>query len=219
MSGELVVVDLKNISSIEIFQDKIKLHEDKQIVALTPYSFYVLDNLNLEYETLHYFVSKKLFRERVINNINSIEKNLKRDCEAHMIDLIKYISFIEYEKTIKYIFELLGNKSITYITDVDYIEYDSTNNTSIFATLTNIDINWTQIPGMPSQKKNILLKYKEFSFDKLHIRLLNKLLKIELLYDWTNFAWFIYKDFVLRPSINDQKIKKSTCTSISLNIL
>ena len=73
MNGEIVVVDLKHISSVEIFQDMIKQHKNKKIVALSPYSFYVLDNLNLEYETLHNFISKKLFRDRVLNNINLIE--------------------------------------------------------------------------------------------------------------------------------------------------
>ena len=37
MRGEIVIVDIKLISSIDIFADKIKQHKNKQIIALTPY--------------------------------------------------------------------------------------------------------------------------------------------------------------------------------------
>jgi hypothetical protein len=219
MNGEIVVVDLKHISSVEIFQDMIKQHKDKKIVALSPYSFYVLDNLNLEYETLHNFISKKLFRDRVLNNINLIEKNLKKECQSLMIELTHYVSFIEYEKTIKYIFEMLGNRSVTYITDVNDVEYDLTNNTSIFATFSKIDINWTLIPRQQSQQKNIIRRVKEFSFDRILIRLLNKLFKIEILYDWSNFAWLILKNSVFTSPLNYEEVKKYTCVSIALDNL
>ena len=100
----------------------------------------MLDNLYLEYKTLHSYVSTELFRDRVLSNINLIEKNLVGECKSLLIDLIRYISFIEYERTIKYILGFLSISNIVYITDTKNIEYDLTNNTSILSTLNNIDI-------------------------------------------------------------------------------
>ena len=212
MRGEIVVVDIKHISSIDIFADKIKQHKNKQIIALTPYSFFLLDNLNLEYETLHSYVSTELFRDRVLSNINLIEKSLARECKDLLIDLIKYISFIEYERTIKYILGFLSISNIIYITDTKNIEYDLTNNTSILSTLNNIDIKWILIPRIASQKSiKISNNLKNISLKKIITKLVGKFLNIQIIYDWENFVWLIFKRSVFTPSFKQEKKIKSAC--------
>ena len=211
MTGEIVIVDIKCISSINVALDKIKQHQNKKIIALTPYSCYLLDNLNLEYKTLHSYVSTEVFRDRVLANINLIEKSLASEYQGLLVELIKYISFIEYERTIKYILELLSVSDIVYITDTKNIEYDLTNNTSILSTLNNINIKWILIPRIDSQRFiKIFNKFGNISFNKILIKLFGKLLNIKIQYVWGNFIWPIFKHSVITPSFKQEIKIKST---------
>ena len=212
--SEIVIVDIKHISSIDIATDKIKQYQNKQIIALTPYSFYLLDSLNLEYKTLHSYVSTEVFRDRVLSNINLIEKNLESECRGLLVDLIRYMSFIEYERTIKYILELSNVSDIIYITDIKNIEYDLTNNTSILSTLNNTNIKWILIPRIDNK---ILIKLNNISLKKIIAKLVGKLLNIEIHYDWENFVWLIFRYSVLTHSFKQKEKIKSACKKINLD--
>jgi hypothetical protein len=215
IKGEIIIVDVKHMSSIDTFAGEIKQHKNKQIIALTPCSFYMLDNLNLEYKTLHSYVSTEVFRDRVLSNINLIEKSLTREYKGLLVDLIKYVSYIEYERTIKYILGLLSISNIVYITDIKNIEYDLTNNTSILSTLNNINIKWILVPKIVDQRSiKFSNKFKNISLKRIVARLVGKLLNIQIYYDWENFVWLIFKHSVFSSSSKQEtKIKiKGACS-------
>ena len=216
MKKEIVIVDIKHISSEDIFAEKIKQHNNKQIIALNPYSFYLLDNLNIEYETLHSYVSAELFRNRVLSNINLIEKSFTREYKNLLLVLINYISFIEYERTIKYILESLRISKIFYITDLENRDYDSTNNTSLFNTIKNIDIKWIIIPRITNKKtNNNLYKFNKNLLRKLLTKLFSRLFNIKILYDWENFIWLILKRSIFSFSYG-QEIKNNNNSNIDI---
>lgn len=189
MNKKLLFVDIKKRVELSGFLDTINSLdiEDYDIITLTPYSVYLCEFYKLEYKTFHSFITVEEFRDNVLSKINLFEKNLGEFYIGLMIDLIPIISFFEYEKQLLNIYEQNKNGSVL-IRDNNSNNYNYTNKSS-FLNILKFEKKIFIGENPLRLQANRTSKFKDLSlfFKKLII----KLFKMNISYDWINYLFFI----------------------------
>ncbi len=139
--SKLYIVDIKKKNHINILN---YLSNEDDILALTPFSVYILEKENIKYLTFHDLISIDNFRKDILDKINQFKKVLlSYDYLTPM--LYQYSMVINYFHYIDVIKKFLDNEKyneVIYITDImdNKININSllNNKTSLISKLHNI---------------------------------------------------------------------------------
>jgi len=93
--------------------------KNHKILSLTPYSNYLLDALQIEYQTFHSaIVSEKDFHNAVLKDYSSINE-LFKGYEEYLFLFRDLASVKTFEVYLKYLYGFVENYKIVYITDIE----------------------------------------------------------------------------------------------------
>jgi len=159
-----------------------------EYIALTPYSIYFYEKLDIKYKTFHSFLSVFKFTEKINNDILELSNNLPKFYDSLMIDLIKLISFEKYTEVIVKFLNNYNQEDIVYVSDTDNSIFDGTNQTSFIN-----DSNITRIHIKNNYKKVMKPSLKTITIGKIKNKLIQYMFKLKLNYDWKFFIFDIIK--------------------------
>jgi hypothetical protein len=198
------IVDIKKQQKNGFKIAKI-IENNAKILALTPYSFFLLDRESFLYETYHSIISIKDFSKEVLNNYTKLEEVFS--CYPTYSFLFREFSIIKtYEVYLDFLYKYIkklkniGYK-IVYITDANK-EEDVTKFNLISNNTSGIhycqDIDKTIILHSKDNKFYFLMKQKKYFKQLFYKRkslinlLINKILKkqLNLNYDHNEFQDF-----------------------------
>ena len=183
MSKKVVFLDLKKKVSFDELKKKIDIYsKDSEFIAFTPYSLYLLEELNIQYKSFHFLNSTENFKNNVLFQISELEKKLDGIYLGMMIEFIKFSSYVEYKKSLIDICNYFRNYEIIYISDTKDTDFDFTNNTNL---MPKIDYKIIYINRVPNDIT--IRKYRTISILNVINKVKSILLKINVGYDWKNY--------------------------------
>lgn len=190
MRKNVVFLDLKKKVSFDEVKKELDRYTEKcEFISFSPYSLYILDQLNIECKGFHFLNSTEKFRNNVLSHICELEKKIDGIYLGLMMDFIKLSSYLEYEKSLTEIFNYFTDYKIIYITDTKDGEFDFTNNTSLFYTINckKVYINRTS-NNMPMNKN------QNISISKIMNKLKSILFNVNVRYVWKHHTTVIKKN-------------------------
>ncbi len=189
---KLIVLDIVSNNYKEI-DGYLSIFKNCLVLALTPSSIYYLENRYISFRKFHDLILPEQFRNEVLeiysdilmkNIENKYFKGFFRDiaqviCQLLVVD--KIISFIKKNSL----------EHIIYITDRQIIKNLNinrlVNNESILNNLVKFDKIIQIEKNIVENRINLFKKIRRYSIAKLSNKLLRKLTKSELKYDWNEF--------------------------------
>jgi len=185
----LIILDTVS-NNYEEIRNYENIFIDNEVLALTPSSFYYLENENILFKNFHNLLSTEQFKNIALaiykNTLNKNKENkyfkgyfrniAQVICQLLIIDKIKsYIETSNFEK-------------IIYITD-RRIENNLTlenvkNNISLFSNFIKFDEILQIQKNIIENKINLIDKFKKHSISQLLRKLYSKFSKKDLKYDW-----------------------------------
>ncbi|MCX6051230.1 MAG: hypothetical protein NTZ60_01840 [Campylobacterales bacterium] len=206
----LYIIDIRFKQKREFNLLNYNICKDSEIIALTPYSSYLLDSIDKKYDTFHDIIPIKEFRDNIIYECEKIEK-LITDYKSFSY-LFYYLVLIKtkqhyYKIVLNYIQKKKADKyNIVYISDTkainkDMNNYDFMSNNinliSLFEEVSNsIHIREKDNLFYFKQKIKILfskIKHTTKILIKIKMLLFSEKNQLNIYYDNVHFRSFFYK--------------------------
>lgn len=192
MTKILYIIDIRlKQSHIDLF--KYIDNKDYEILSLSPYSTFLLDELNLKYITFHDLISIEEVHDNILSNYEKFESIFYQGNPLNFL-FREFAFLITYEKFIKQVEKYINKRKqenirIYYITDSNTIKGEKINflHESYFFTSKSIDkiINIYNRDNNFYKKNNLINAYTRFKHTK------NFLLKVVIRY-FTNKKEYKY---------------------------
>jgi len=196
MSKNVVFLDLKKKVNFDEVKKELDRYTEKcEFISLSPYSLYILDQLNIQSKGFHFLNSTEKFRNNVLSHICELEKKIDGIYLGLMIDFIKLSSYLEYEKSLTEIFNYFSDHEIIYITDTKDGKFDFTNNTNLIHNIDCKKVYINRISNNISMSKN-----RNISISKIINKLKTILFNINVRYEWKHYTTVIKKNKSLVPN-------------------
>ena len=199
---KLVVLDLvsNNYNDIDEFLD---LFNDSEVLALSPSSFYYLENNNIKYSKFHDLISTKEFRNTVLEITNDILFKNDNKCFHGFFREVSQVSnqLFVIENIIKYI-KNNNFSSVVYITDKNKNETLTplSNNNSLLNLFIEFDKVIKIKRNIHVKKNTIIDLFKRYSLHTLSKKIMGRLSKNNLNYDW----------LFINPNVSKKKLRISS---------
>ena len=189
---DLVRADLSKID-ISIFRKK-----DIKILALTPLSFFYLEENEIDFISFHTIISQEQFREEVLKLYKKLF--LERSFFSGIYrEISQYLNIFLYREYIKGLIDSKNYNDIIYITDrkIDK-KLELSNNCSFLYS----QLNLNSVNSISQRDLNIKL-YNRYRFTtNIFKKIKNRILKRNLKYDWID----ILDKFPIKNNKIDLKI-------------
>ena len=194
---------------IQNFNKEFKQYynDNSKIICLTPFASYLLDIKNIEYLNMHNIIDQKTIQEKSLILLKDLDKFSNSINSDNIFNNYLHKNYILLSYLIRN--NLLSrkiidqNKNLILMTDVAYkddLNYESKLDNSFFY-LNSIKFN--KIIYLKQQQINAKLnKYKKLQaiFNRsIYLKVINKILKQNLSYDWIYFILFILKNKKIIP--------------------
>ncbi len=185
----LVILDIVS-NNYEDIRNYENIFNENEALALTPSSFYYLENKNILFKTFHDLLSTKQFKNI---SLAVYEDTLKMNSEnkyfkSYFINISKVICQLLMIDKIKSYIETGKFKNIIYITDRK-IENSLTlenldNNISLLSNFIKFDKILYVQKNVIENKIDLIDKFKKYYIGQLSKKLYSKFSKKDLKYDW-----------------------------------
>jgi hypothetical protein len=212
---KLVILDIVS-NNYQAIKDIENIFDDNEVLALTPSSFYYLENNNILFKSFHDLISQEQFKN-IASAIydDTLNKNKKNKYfKGYFRNVAQVICQLLIIDKIKYYIRTSHFESIIYITDrkiENNLALDSLeNNVSLLSNFIKFDKILQIENNIIENNIKLIDRIKKHSLGQLLRKLYSKFLKKDLRYDWFELNLSSKKVEVL---INNELIEFSIDTS------
>jgi hypothetical protein len=231
---QMIILDIKKKHNIKLLKDKLSMisSSSDKILSLTPYSTYLLDQINLKYNTFHDLYSVEEFRELVISKYIKMNRIFNQYSDLsylarRIIQLTTYETYIEVIN--KFVAKNKSQYSIIYITDTSNMNITINNIFSNKLSMLHFNKEINEIIIIES-KSTVFYLFNQF-LNKIKSvcnnrdffkKFLNKIInKYKVSYDNLYFSELTKKTYIIDKSkqeYSDLVIFKNLCLENLINI-
>lgn len=194
----LIIIYLTKPIQIQDFADNFdKYHNtNTDVLCLTPYSAFLMETKNVQFLTFHDFLDKEFVRSKSVALLKDLDKLMANVLQDNLLYRYLYANYtlLSFISRNNFLTKQIENKykNITIISNVEWknqIDYDTkVDNSFLYLNLQNADFVKLEEVANTTLKVNRVKRFlKNLSVNSIA----SKVFKMNLLYDWVNFAKFI----------------------------
>ncbi|MDN5054604.1 hypothetical protein [Aliarcobacter butzleri] len=186
---KLVILDIvsNNYGDIKKYEN---IFSNNEVLALTPSSFYYLENQNILFKSFHNLLSIEQFQSLTLAIYEDTLKNNydNKYFKCYFRNVSQVICQLLTIDKIQYYIEINNFENIIYITDRKIENYLTLENLTNDVSLLNNFIEFAEIlhikKNIIQNKVTLIDKIKKYSISQLLKKLYNKIFIKDLKYDW-----------------------------------